>query len=78
MEVGENGSNGRTVLHPVTEGNNQEFEYAIVQNRRLEEQTVLRMAQDHRRPNGAMSITVQVIKLSTINTMHMVLFEEID
>ena len=66
MEVGENGSNGRTVLHPVTEEINREVEYATVQNRRLEEQTVLMMVQAHRRLNAAMRITVQVITLSTM------------
>ena len=75
MEVGENGSNGRTVLHPVTEGTNREVEYATVQNRRLEEQTVLMMVQAHRRLNAAMRITVQVI---TLSTMYIVLSTVID
>ena len=66
MEVGENGNNGRTVLHPVTEGTNREVEFATVQNRRLEEQTVLMMVQAHRRLNAAMRITVQVIKLAVM------------
>ena len=70
MEVGENGSNGMTVLYHVMEENNQEFEYATVQNRRSEEKTVLMMAQAHRRPNAAMRITVQVI---TISAMYIVL-----
>ena len=65
MEVGENGSNGMTVLYHVMEENNQEFEYATVQNRRSEDKTVLMMAQAHRRPNAAMNMTVQVKKLST-------------
>ena len=66
MGVGESGSNGGTVLCHVTEESNQEFEYATVQKRRLEEQTVLIMGQAHRRPNPAMRITVQVIKLAVM------------
>ena len=75
MEIGENGSNGRTALHHVTEENNREFEYATVQNRRLEEQTVLMMVQAHGRLNAAMRITVQVI---TLSTMYMALTIVID
>ena len=63
MEVGENGSNGLSVLYHVTEENSQEFEYVTIQNRRMEEKTALMMAQAHRRPNPAMRITVQVMKL---------------
>ena len=66
MEVGENGSNGRIVLHPVTEEINREVEYATVQNRLMEEQTVLMMVQAHRILNAAMRITVQVISLFTM------------